>query len=752
MQALLRRTLSAAWILLSLGSALARGQDGSPRLKRIGKREGLQGHEIRALLRDPNGMLWIGTEKALLRFDMYGCVSVEPGGSEAPEDGKLEVTSLELLEGRLWAGTKHGLYYFDPEQGLLHPARSLVQGAAEGLDLPVLSLTKDSRGRLWVGSRGGLGYIESRSFRPVVPEPSLLPERAHTTEVAFVSFLLDRERLWVGTENHGLLLLDLNMLRLSRHALRLASGKEAFMIGCMQRTGAGRLWVGSTDAGLLEYDPLDGSASAVELAAWKGRHWRSVVTAIAEDSDGRTWLGTAGNGVLVLPPERGDGIALKAAPDSRTSLPDNRIRILYRDDLGTLWIGSNRGVCVVDDRMGPFRNHEPSRSEEGPPGKDGYRTRVLSIWKDANGSVWVGTQGDGLQILDAGSGRYRRYGEGRGQARPLEVVSALLRDRAGVLWAGGYGLFRMDGDAFQRIELPERQRIPPPLRRNPKLGTWVKNMLEDRAGRLWVNNHFRVCVLSADRRSWKSYELEKPASNLVEDERGRIWAATMGAGLLEIDPGRQLQRYHKRDPRLTDGLPSDMLSYVARGHAGKFWFSCNKGFGSFEERTGKVQTYALTKSRIGSVHGIVEDGSNRLWLCAGKALYRFDPETAHVQVFDRFDFSRLGRFQKRTIHRARDGELFFGRERGITRVHPDACYARNPGPELRLGAVRILDRLLWPGDPELDGSRLTLAHDRSYLTFMVTDMDVFHTESRRFSFQLAGLDTRWMESEHASIH
>ncbi|MFQ5505018.1 MAG: two-component regulator propeller domain-containing protein, partial [Planctomycetota bacterium] len=743
MNACSRRVFSVIGIL---GVSSVAAQDPSPRLKQpifrqIAKPQGLAGEQARALLRDGDGLLWIGTEKALNRFDMYACVSVGVAEEDQPKDGKLEVTSLELLEGGLWVGTRHGLYLLDRDRGLLVPARSLLQGAAGALDLPVLCLARDPRGRLWIGCRGALACMDpaARSLRTIATPPSLLPDRAHTKELAFVSLLPEGESLWAGTENHGLYSLDLEDPRLSRHALRLPGGQEAFMVTCLQRRGPERLWVGTRDAGLLEYDPRQRAARAPGVAAWRGLRRQPVVTSICEDSLGKTWLGTSENGVFVLPEGQ-----FRALPDSYTGLPDDRIRVLYKDPSDTLWIGTNAGACFVDDLMGPFRSHRP----ETPPARADL---VRSIWTDPDGRVWIATHRMGLQTLDPETGSYRPYVSDSGKRPAIEMVRAIYRDRAGVLWVGGNGLFRMEGDTFARIELPEPERVAAPVLRNPKLGTYVKSLHEDRRGRLWVNLHFRLCVLSADRSRWRSLPLEKPVANLVEDEQGRIWAASTGAGILEIDPETEALRYHRPNSKTGDGPVSDKLFYLARGEAGKLWFTYDGGLGSYDPETGKGKSFPIPRSEHGVVHGILRDGSNRLWLNTEKSLIRFDPETKHSRVFDRFDLQGLGRFLAYSIHRAHDGELFFGRELGITRVRPDVSYAKSPDPELRLSTVRLRDRVLWPGSPELAASQLTLGHTRSPISIAVSDMDVFHGESRKFGFRLAGFDPAWSESETPSV-
>ena len=105
---------------------------------------------VRALLRDPNGVLWVGSSGQGLwaRLD-DGWYPVGPPVSH--------ITALTWAQGTLWAGTPRGLF----------KRESFGWTQVEGLpDDQVLALHADRAGALWVSTGVGLGTLAADGYRP----------------------------------------------------------------------------------------------------------------------------------------------------------------------------------------------------------------------------------------------------------------------------------------------------------------------------------------------------------------------------------------------------------------------------------------------------------------------------------------------------------------------------------------------------------------------------------------------------------
>jgi ligand-binding sensor domain-containing protein len=130
---------------------------------------------------------------------------------------------------------------------------------------------------------------------------------------------------------------------------------------------------------------------------------------------------------------------------------------------GAVWAGGKEGL---------FQFAADGRPLVVPVPLQGLRF-VAALLPEADGSVWVAHE-DGVSRWRAGTLRHYSTLAGAFPGRGL----ALLRDRAGTLWAGSdRSLTRLVADAFVRVPLPDAFGL-----------TEAAVLFEDDSGRLWIGD------------------------------------------------------------------------------------------------------------------------------------------------------------------------------------------------------------------------------------------------------------------------
>ncbi len=173
------------------------------------------------------------------------------------------------------------------------------------------------------------------------------------------------------------------------------------------------------------------------------------VFAIEEDSLGFLWIGT-GNGLV-----RYDGYTFETflpQPGDSTSIGGRHISTLYVDATGDIWAGCGYagpdGLSHFDRTTEHFRRY---RHDPENPGNSLIQNEVTSIAAspDEPGILWIGTrdwpgQASGLSRLDVATGTFTHYTTEDGLNN--NIVWELFVDRDGTLWVGteGPGLNRFD--------------------------------------------------------------------------------------------------------------------------------------------------------------------------------------------------------------------------------------------------------------------------------------------------------------------
>ena len=321
-----------------------------------------------AFWEDREGRLWFGTQLGLFRVE--GDSLVDYSGLEVNRTGNRVQALWEDHEGNLWIGTgAHGL------ASLRRRSVSVVDRDAGLVDDLVWSMIEDRDGGVWVSSNKGLTHFATDGrIRSYTPETGMPGEDVRALWQGRGG------ELWAGTDTNGL-------ARIQDHELRVVQAQDpmsgngvtalledrhgVLWVGSrqgLQRVGAGDpllntghglphehiwtlhegprggLWVG-TAAGLA-HSPNAGSLDPGFTPVAEHVLGRDVIKALHHDAQGALWVGTSDSGLIRLTLD-GTEVLKVTRYGVEDGLLDSLIHHILEDDLGWLWMSSNRGVFRI---------------------------------------------------------------------------------------------------------------------------------------------------------------------------------------------------------------------------------------------------------------------------------------------------------------------------------------------------------------------------------------------------------------------
>jgi ligand-binding sensor domain-containing protein/signal transduction histidine kinase len=249
----------------------------------------------------------------------------------------------------------------------------------------------------------------------------------------------------------------------------------------------------------------------------------AMVNDLIETRAGVYWVAT-GRGLVRFDP--------LAAPDRRftTVLPNGdprsqRVMALFEDRDGRIWVGTMRGAFVLGPNdYGAFR---AVTIAEHPP-------EALAFTQDAHGTMWIGASNGLYRLLPRD--RVERYAASDGL--PQDFVSALLTDREGHLWVGTRtgGLARLSASApSARAMIVARYGSADGL---PAL--WINQIIQRADGGVWAATALGPAAVErvGDRyraRGYSATEGLPSALSIAEARDGALWIGT-GAGVSRLQP------------------------------------------------------------------------------------------------------------------------------------------------------------------------------------------------------------------------
>ena len=701
--------------------------------------DGLSQNSALALVRDDDGYLWIGTEDGLNRFDGYEFRVYRPSDHDPGATASAYIRDIAVAGRHLYMATNGGgLALFDR---LSEQFRML--GIADGLPANHFNAVDLARaGTLYLASRSGLARLDwngdpmSAEFKATRIEVGANPPR---TDV----WALRRgpSGLWVGTGD-GLFRVDASD---TVHALEVAGSERPFNIDSLLEVPAGVLWVGSWSQGLFRVELASGDTRRFLPGGTDAPGLRtSRILRLAAGPGGSVYIGTD-RGLAWFDP---DCAFIKALDHRRSARVAGRgflIEALDVDDRGGVFAG-HWGEGLVRFTPSDQIFHVERDRDEGQTGlKQG---RVRAVLEDRRGDLWVGSFGGGVQRVAAGA---RRDGvEWPFETLPFpadapeaaRLVWNLMQDRAGRIWvATDNGLYWTDPDA--PTWHPE-----PALARDQRGGS-VRVLREDASGRIWAGSSsglWRIDAFGEARQPvplvpaggaepWFAQQ-DRSVYSLHRDSDGRIWVGTSGGLHILAADGTPLARY-----RVADGLPGSIVWNIHRHADGTIFIGSNGGLVRVIDPGDVAKLRFEPIGRLagmpsGMIYAIASDRQGQLWLTSNRGLIRLDPASLRHRIWRRRDGIASDEFASGAVASGSQGWLYFGGIDGLTAVQPERLRETPEMPRPSLARLVVGDSEVAAGSDPARPLQLDLQHGHPPLILDFTGLVFDAPTSARFRYRL----------------
>ena len=523
---------------------------------------------------------------------------------------------IQDRQGFIWIGTQAGLNRFDGYRVTVF--KNDPGNPHSLLDNYVQALYEDANGRLWVGSKGGLDRYDPSTG-------GFVHQAIKAGNLAVTNIIGDgKDGLWLTT-SEGLQHLDIQsgQVRTLRHAPADPDSISDDRVNAVARDKSGNLWIG-TASGLEMLPP--GAAKFLHLTPRDGATPSNNITSLSAGPDGLVWAGAMAG----LQAWRVDGATPKRLPPA-VSQPfgDLRVNVLMHDSDGTLWVGTQEdGLKRRDPASGEFHSYRWDSLNRHGIGDN----QITALYQDRTGTLWVGNWYSGLDWVDLDSGGFERYTESSGVLPGVSNSKVRAISGAGdnKIWLGsGEGLTRLDV-ARRTVESWHRDERDP----GSLPGDVVIALATDLKGRLWVGTATGLARRdpSTGRYTRVPFDADPNAlsiQRLLVDRAGVIWAGTR-SGLHRVDPDTYAVTTYRADLDNPDSVDGRVYALLEDRH-GMLWIGTENGLNRFDRATGKFRHYRHDPNRPDSlshkrVPFIFEDKNGVLWVGTAAGLCKALPQ------------------------------------------------------------------------------------------------------------------------------
>ena len=633
--------------------------------------EGLCDNFIRAIHKDQQGFIWIGTSNGLDRYDGYELKHYS-AGSALPNrfiESNYIYHIAEDASRHLWVSSDAGIMRIDLQQEEISLLKDYKGENSDILNSPIQAIYVDESQNLWVGKGDCLAYLILNRDREI-DEIRIL-----NRGVDIRTIVRHGNEIWAGGKNQLLRYGSTTPGRQVQIPLVPMADFSRMTINALFSFGD-YLWIGTREGlycintqsasfTLYQHDPNDPNSIS-----------SNHVTDVATNESGDIIIATR-NGVNVF--QRNEQFAVYNKGTDGLSLNDNIINKLFVDENNCIWAGSVfGGINLMTPKQIYFTHSLQGETNDRP-------LIISCVLEDKEGNLLAGIVEGGLAIKQKGDETFTFYRHRTDDPTSLshDNISDIVQDFRGDYWISTIG-GGIDKLAKNNLSYPTFAHFT--TENSGLLSNEIHDLcLDSVRNSIWIcsSRHIQTLDLATNHMNRLQYytrsrEIPDRMNTVFVDTQSRLWIGGNGIYIIDLKDSRNgyecihyKQKLDDPESKIKEKITCVMETKegdIYLGSMGNGIYQLNEGssngnytFTNYANRSGLSDT---------NISNLMEDGNGNLWISTLKGVYLFNAFTKRAIKFDEKEGLQVQQFYKRSGCKTADYRMILGTTNGLVSFNP----------------------------------------------------------------------------------
>ena len=697
----------------------------------IDVRNGISENTIKSITQDAWGFMWFGTKNGLNRYDGINIKQYDVD-DYVKSFGNHNVSVLfPDKSGILWVGTDKGVFRFNPKTELFDYF-DVKTDQGVGIGNWISQIVSDKDGNIWIISpdEGAFKYdIQHKKLKVFRTAPKEKGFRLNPQCIC----VRENGEIWLGTAGGGIWHIDDKNGRLQQYA----KDKNGYSIRgtniFVMCDYGDYIAIGEHENNLVKFNTVTHEFSQVNASKVN----RKVIRCLLYH-EGKLIVGTQ-EGLFFIDEQKGTEEQIRENSMLPNWISDNSIFSLYLDRSNGLWIGTMcGGVNYLPKNNSDMVCYRPT----GMPGALAEK-RVRDMLADTDGKVWIASEEGTLSVFDKQSQFFRsvpvtHFGGGTNRLGLMQVGD--------FIWSG---IFKNGLDVINRHSLSVQHFTPQQLNLEEE-GT-VYTMLQDSSGRIWLGTGCGIYIKGEGMSFAKVKTIpDVYALDMMQSTDGNIWIATIGSGLFCYQPKTGNVKHYEHRADDPHSLSSNDISSITQTEDGNLWLATDRG-GLCKYDMGKewFESYSKADGFPDDVtYKVLEDDEHNLWFGTNHGVVCFNPTTLQVEVFGDNKIMPGNQYNYKSAVKVDSHTFFFGGSEGVMSINPLSVLKRSGGKHVYISNIRVDNKEVKPSQGLLEtncflSEEIRLPYDFSSISLDISSLDFSEMTGCTYEYMLEGVDKEW---------
>lgn len=692
---------------------------------------GVSSNNISTLFQDQKGYIWIGTENGLNRFDGNQFTLYQKNNPLYSNFHANSINTIcETTDKELWLGTDNGVFIYNQVKDTFTP---FVKQTSDKTSITswITHIIQDKAGNIWIAThKQGIFLFNTQTDKLTQFE---IPQNDN-----IVTRILNDEQnnIWLSGPYQ---LCKLNKVNNTFETYAIEEKTESIYSMALWEDSSNHIWIGTWDKGLWKLDPRTKQVEKY-LTGEKGKgilHIHSIL----EYSPELLLIGSD-DGLTIFNPVTQESFLYDNYRDNEKSLSDKFIYPILKDREGGVWIGTYyNGINYLPPYCGQFNGY--SESSDIPY----FNSRIISRFCEGeNGNIWIASDDSGLSCFNPSTMQFLDF-NGREELNKHNLHALCMVDKD--LWIGTYG----DGIQILNTQtgVIKSYSTSDGLDENS-----IYSIFKDSQGQIWTGSMNGICQYDAPKQRFTPIKyLEALVIEIAEDAKGNLWIATQGKGLFRYSPqkNKEWKKYG-----LEKAFNSLTVNHLCINKDNEIWAATSEGLYLYNPLK-DIFTYQPLRLPNECINAILE-GEDCLWLTTAKGLVKYTPATQETQIFTKSDGLQSEAFIMASALKTRNGEFYIGSINGFNTFYPHQLKLNTQKPNIVLTSLEIFNQKI---DTQKDGTlpeaidhlkEIHLSYKDNVITLNYAALSYCTPQKNQYAYMLEGFDKGWnyVGSQHSTTY
>ena len=539
------------------------------------------------------------------------------------------------------------------------------------------------------------------------------------------------ERMWIGTENTGIFVIDLKTFYSESNAavkhFNTANGLSNDQISEIIEYD-NEMWFGTKrGANYIKMEELDGflngnTSALVNVLDESSELNANDITALEVDINGNLWIGTSNHGAVKGIKENGKYRFRHYSVAQGLSFYD--VKDIFVDREKTVWIGTDVGLnqyisdyfTLYDESLGISSNV------------------IWSIAPDADGNIWLGTNQGVSQLMNADNINNDSLSVGKYNIKGLSdaPVMAVYYDSLGTIW-----MATADGMLFKRTLRGKYEKI----NIEAHIDDVIYSICEDNLGNIWLGTRSGAARINKETHEMSVFTEEDGLGGnniykIIKDTEGTMWFAVLG-GNLSSYKNEKFRVYGEED-----GLVHQLVLSLAPDSKGNIWIGCYTG-GLYKYDGKTFHNYNKTHGmKSETPYSIIADDKDNIWFGTTYGIEKFNTSDSSFEHFGKAEGFLGVQVNPNATCLDKNGNIWFGTILGAVKYNPNVHFSNDVKPLVSINNIEVNnEKSKFPFNNEF------LAQDNN-LTFKFTGVALNMPSKLKYEYRLKGTkNENWKETK-----